>query len=194
MFSGIIEQRIEILDRKETGGLLSFVFRSPQGAIPKDGESVLLNGICSTVTNARNKRFTIDYMPETRQKTTVDDWKVGDAIHFEPSLRVGDQLGGHFMFGHIDAVGTVQDVRRSGDAVDVFIKIPKTFSALLISKGSVAIDGASLTVVTAGKDHFSVSLIPHTLELTHFDALRKGSTVNVEFDMLAKYVQNILAR
>lgn len=189
MFTGIVRECVEIFDRRE-GNILSFDFLLPRKASVFLGESVLINGICSTVSRISPKIFSVDYMPETQRKTTVNDWKKGDILHFEPSLKAGESIGGHFVFGHIDAALSVSSVRSEKNEYTIGLSLPGEWKQFVVLKGSVALDGVSLTVSFVSPEEFFVSLIPHTLEHTHLGDLRKGDRVNVEFDILAKYAQN----
>lgn len=205
MFTGIVEHQVKILKKIE-GETLQVQFALPPKVTLKIGASVLLNGVCSTVTKVKHPlrsktntspfargggkegdSFFVDYMPETRKVTTVDGWKVGELVHFETSLRVGDTLDGHFVFGHVDTVAKVLSVRNSGDFWDIDFTLDAKWLRYFVPKGSVAIDGTSLTVVNVNKNSFSVSLIPHTLKVTHLGSLAKGDRVNIEVDMMAKY-------
>lgn len=187
MFTGITASQIKILEKKDDGNLM-FVLALPKKTKLKIGASVLLSGICSTVVSCSARSFSVVYMPETRKKTTVDAWQVGDSVHFEESLRVGDSVDGHFVFGHIDTTAVVYNVRKQESAYDLFFSLASKWMAYITSKGSIAIDGVSLTVVSVGKNTFSVSLIPYTLAETHLGTLQKGDRVNIEIDMLARYV------
>ncbi len=193
MFTGIVEKQAKIIERQDSKDL-TLIFALPVGVELKVGASVLLNGICSTITTLSNSRFTVVYMPETRKRTTVDLWRVGDLVHCELSLRVGDPIDGHFVFGHIDTVASVSKVQSVKDGYSISFTVDARWMLFIVPKGSVTIDGVGLTVVNVGARSFSVSLIPYTLQETHLGELRKGDKVNIEVDMLAKYAQKSLGK
>lgn len=157
------------------------------------GESVAVNGVCLTVVVVAGAGFAADVMPETLSRTSLGDLGTGDAVNLEPALRVGDTLGGHLVTGHVDAVGTVTALRDDGNARWVTVSVPGRLLSLLAEKGSVAVDGISLTVVDVTDSAFTVSLIPHTLSATTAGAWRAGSRVNIEVDLIARYVRRALA-
>lgn len=193
MFTGIVENQVRVLKRTEDE-TLSITFSLPTKAKVKIGASILLNGICSTITHFSKTDFSVEYMQETRKVTTVDLWKVGDTVHFETSLRLGDTVDGHFVFGHIDTMALVLSVRNAGDFWNLDFSLDPEWLRFFVPKGSVAIDGVSLTVVNVNKRSFSVSLIPHTLKVTHLGLLKKGDKVNIEVDMLSKYAVRVLGK
>ncbi len=158
------------------------------------GESVAVNGTCLTVVAHDADTFDFEAGPETLAKTTLGKLVAGDRVNLERALRVGDPLGGHFVTGHIDCVGTVRDVTVTGDWLIIGFGFPPDFGGLLIGKGSVAVDGVSLTVVDATPDRFSVMLIPHTRDHTTLGAKKPGDSVNLEFDLIAKHVQKLFQR
>jgi riboflavin synthase len=152
------------------------------------GDSVAVNGICLTVVGTISAgRFDVEATSETRRVTTLPRWRVGERLHLEPSLRAGDAVGGHFVFGHVDGVGRVSATTARGGAATVVVEIEPRLAAHLLPKGSIAVDGVSLTLDEGPFDAgFTVTLIPQTLAATRFGTLRAGSQVNVELDMLAK--------
>jgi riboflavin synthase len=151
------------------------------------GDSVSVNGVCLTVTTRRGPRFTVDLSPETTRRTTAGRWRAGDRVHLEPSLRASDALGGHFVLGHVDDVGRVARVTPLDAARQVTVMAPAAVLRLLLPKGSVAVDGVSLTLDEGPFDRsFTVTLIPQTLRETRLAALRPGASVNLEADVLAK--------
>ena len=190
MFTGIIE---------EAGTLNSFT----SGKIKincvkiledmKIGDSISTNGICLTVTSFDDKSFSADVMPETIRRTSLENLKSGDIINLERALRVSDRLGGHIVSGHIDGVGTIKSMKPEDNAIIVTVKADKSLLRYIADKGSVALDGMSLTVVKAGDNDFSVSLIPHTREVTNFKYKQIGSLVNIETDVLAKYLERLIS-
>ena len=186
MFSGIITERGRISAMEE--GRLTVAC----GLRPAVGASVAVNGCCLTAANSDAQGFSADVMPETLRCTNLGSLAVGAHVNVEASLRLGDELGGHLVSGHVDSVGTVAALRDEGNAVMVRIDAPPPLTELLAAKGSVAVDGISLTVVDVADGWFTVSLIPHTREITTAGNWVKGSQVNLEADMLARYVHRAL--
>lgn len=190
MFSGIVTARgeVSLIDEGRIGvrsGALS-------GAALALGDSVAVNGVCLTVATVDAGGFIADVMPETLRRTTLGGLSLKDHVNLEPAMRLGDAIGGHLVTGHVDAVGTVVADRDDGNARWVTIEVPERLAPLLAEKGSVAVDGISLTVVDAGDASFTVSLIPHTLKVTTAGGWRAGSRVNVEVDLMARYVMRAL--
>jgi len=191
MFSGIVQQIGELKEVKKKQGGTSFLLETHLQKKWREGESVLVSGICTTIKEIENKLLSCFYMPETLRVTTADAWNVGRLVNIEPSLKIGDELGGHLVFGHIDGIARVQSLKMVGDALVVNWVAPKNLTIYLAPKGSVAIDGVSLTVVKIKNEQFSTSLIPYTQEHTTLGRLSKGDKVNIEADMLAKYVARV---
>lgn len=158
------------------------------------GESVAVNGACLTVVAAGGDAFDFEAGPETLAKTTLGRLAAGDRVNLERALRAGDALGGHFVTGHVDCVGTILEGSMTGDWLTVWFGFPPEWEELLVAKGSVAVDGVSLTVVDVRADRFSVMLIPHTRAHTTLGLKRPGAPVNLEFDLLAKHVQKLFKR
>ena len=158
------------------------------------GESIAVNGACLTVVARDGELFDFEIGPETLAKTTLGRLAVGDRINLERSLRVGDMLGGHFVTGHIDCAGTVLEETVTGDWLTIWFGYPKEFEDLMVAKGSVAVDGISLTLVEVQPERFSVMLIPHTRDHTTLGVKKPGAAVNLEFDLLAKHVQKLFNR
>lgn len=192
MFTGIIQKVSKVdkvsLDRDS-------LFISMQ--IPKSwkiwrGESIAINGVCSTVKDLNKKSFIVEYMPETIKKTTVGNFKKGSIVNLEKSMTLNDLLDGHIVQGHVDTRGKVTNIKKVKESEIFKIKIPKEFMKFVAEKGSVAVDGISLTVVDVGKDWFSVSLVSYTLENTNLGKIKAGGEVNVETDVLAKYLNRLL--
>lgn len=190
MFTGIIQKKANIKKLQTKNNILYTIFELPKSFKLKKGASISINGICSTVISFNTKEFAVGYMKETLDKTTVKNWKSGMTINLESSLKLGDTLDGHFVYGHIDTVGTIKSINKVGDSHVFEIIIPKEFSKYVVYKGSIAIDGVSLTVSSKLKNTFTVSLIPHTLSVTNLSGRRVGDSVNVEFDALSKYIFN----
>jgi riboflavin synthase len=158
------------------------------------GESVAVNGCCLTVVAAEGERFEVQAGPETLARTNLGERQPGDAVNFERSLRVGDRLGGHFVQGHIDATATLRERRREGEWEFLTFTLDPAWMPLLVSKGSIAVDGVSLTLVDVWPDGFSIMLIPHTLAVTTLGVIKPGDRVNIETDILAKHVAKLLGK
>lgn len=189
MFTGIVETVGRVAEAVRVGQSLRLVVAAPHlFADIAIGESVSVNGVCLTVTEAGPRGVRFDVVPETVQRTTLKDLRAGDPVNLERALRPTDRLGGHFVQGHVDAVGVVRAIDRDADACVLTVDAPPEVTHYLVDKGSVAIDGVSLTVVRVDARSFSVALIPHTLGVTTLGRLGPGSRVNVEADILGKYV------
>ena len=189
MFTGIIEELGTF------GGLSKGKIEIKCQKVLEDvkiGDSIAVNGICMTVTNFDGNSFRADVMPETLRRTSLDNLKSGDIVNLERALRLGDRLGGHIVSGHIDGVGKIKSMKTEGNAIIVTVETQKDLLRQIAVKGSVALDGMSLTVVDVGNTEFSVSLIPHTREVTNFKAKKIYSPVNIETDVLAKYVERLM--
>jgi riboflavin synthase len=164
---------------------------TPLAAELSPGDSIAVNGVCLTATERANGSFAADVMPETLRLTSLDPLGEGDEVNLELPLRAGDRLGGHLMQGHVDGTGTVQSVRADGASRVVRIEAPAGLLRYVVHKGSIAVDGVSLTVSGVDAEAFEVSLIPETLERTTLGAAAPGRTVNLEVDVLAKYVEKL---
>ena len=158
------------------------------------GESVAVNGCCLTVVASGGEGFEFDCGPETLARTNLGHLALGSAVNLERALRVGDSIGGHFVSGHIDCRATLVEQTQQGEWRYLRFALGATYDELLVTKGSVAIDGVSLTLVDVAPGEFRVMLIPHTLGVTTLGALEIGGSVNIEFDMLAKHVQKLVAK
>src|SRR5437763_14018654 len=156
------------------------------------GDSVAINGACLTVVDIQGDTLSFEAGPETLAKTNLGELKPGDRVNLERALRLGDRLGGHLVQGHVDGVGRIAERRREGEWEVVWFSCPPTLAEQMVSKGSVAVDGISLTLVDVTSDHFSVALIPHTLAVTTLGFKQPGASVNLETDLLAKYVWKCL--
>ncbi len=192
MFTGIIKNISKVNDASYKGGSFFVLIKKPPKWKIKKGESISINGVCSTVRNANKNNFEVEYMPETLKRTTAGDFRNGTKVNLERSLSMGDFLGGHFVQGHIDGVGKVLKVYKAGKSQILRICVPKKLMKFIAEKGSIAVDGVSLTVVETGKNWFSVSLVSYTLENTNLGGLKAGDKVNIETDMLAKHLERLL--
>lgn len=158
------------------------------------GASIACNGVCLTLTQKQGQQFKVMASAETLAKTTVATWQKGTPVNLEPSLRMGDELGGHFVYGHVDATVKCLERKADGDSVRFVFAIPAGFAAFIVPKGSVALNGVSLTVNEVEANSFGVNIIPHTLTHTGFGALKVGEVVNFEVDMLARYARGAIER
>ncbi len=156
------------------------------------GESVAVSGVCLTVRTVESGGFAADLSKETLERTALGALRPGDPVNLERSLRVGDQLGGHFVFGHVDAVGEIERLEPLGEGWTLRVGVPEGFAPYVVDKGSVALDGISLTMCDCTARSFSVALIPHTISATNLGRRRAGDRVNLEADMLARYVRRAL--
>lgn len=152
------------------------------------GASIACSGVCLTAIEFGDNWFAVEASEETTSKTTVGDWQAGDALNLERSLRIGDELGGHLVFGHVDGVAEIAERRRDGDSIRFSILAPDDLAPYIASKGSVALSGVSLTVNEVDGNRFGVNIIPHTADATTLGKLSAGDRVNLEIDMLARYV------
>jgi riboflavin synthase len=158
----------------------------------KIGDSISTNGICLTVTDFAENYFAADVMPETLRRTSLEELNIGGAVNLERAMKVGERFGGHIVSGHIDGTGKISNIRTDGNAIFINISAESFLLKQIAAKGSVALDGISLTVVDAGENDFSVSMIPHTRAVTNFKFKHVGSIVNIETDILAKYVDRLI--
>ncbi|MEC7396080.1 MAG: riboflavin synthase [Pseudomonadota bacterium] len=152
------------------------------------GASIACSGVCLTAIEFGDNWFAVEASEETTSKTTVGDWQAGDALNLERSLRIGDELGGHLVFGHVDGVAKIAERRTDGDSIRFSILAPDDLAPYIASKGSVALSGVSLTVNEVDGNRFGVNIIPHTADATTLGKLSAGDRVNLEIDMLARYV------
>jgi riboflavin synthase len=192
MFTGLVQDlgTVTAVDATADGVRLSV--RSRVAGELALGDSVAVNGVCLTATHVDGEEFTTDVMHETLRRSSLAEVAGGAQVNLELPLRAGDRLGGHVVQGHVDGVGTVWDVREDGFARVVTIGAPPELLRYVVEKGSIAVDGISLTVAALGEDWFSVSLIPETIERTSLGAAGVGRPVNLEVDVLAKYVERLI--
>jgi riboflavin synthase len=193
MFTGIIEAtaRVERVEPKGGGSRLVLATTRPLAKLAL-GESIAVAGACLTVTTVRGRRFTVEVSPETLRRTTLGALRPGDRVNLERSLRVGDRFGGHVVQGHVDGVGTLEAITPDGEWSLYRFRAPAALAPYLVEKGSIAIDGVSLTVFACRGSRFTVALIPHTLAVTTLGARRPGDRVNVEADVLLKHIATML--
>lgn len=194
MFSGIVEDlgSVESLKRSEKGAVVTFRAHLPTVKIHL-GDSIAVNGACLTVVAKRRGAVTMEVSAETLRRTTLGTLKAGDPVNLERSLTLGKLLGGHLVAGHVDGVGRVVAIEPEGDSRLCSFEVAASEARYLIEKGSVAVDGISLTVFAIRGRRFSVAIIPHTLRMTTLGHKRIGSLVNIESDLLGKYVERLLS-
>lgn len=193
MFTGIIQGQGKILEKRQTATGMIFVveadFDLPN---PCEGESIACNGVCLTAREIEGRRFTVDVSPESLSRTGLGYVSVGTRMNLERALQLSDRLGGHLVSGHVDAVSSVLARKPDGDFVRFTFAVPEGLSRYIIEKGSITIDGISLTVNHCDDEVFSVAIIPHTLAITSLGGLQPGSEVNIEVDLIGKYVEKML--
>ncbi|HWP96221.1 MAG TPA: riboflavin synthase [Syntrophomonadaceae bacterium] len=193
MFTGIIEELGRVL-RLKTGGPSGQISVQAQKILEdvKLGDSIAVNGVCLTVVEFDKSSFTADVMPETIAKTTLRLLKHGDPVNLERALRLSDRLGGHLVQGHVDAVGSIALKEKLDIAIIYRIKAPTSLLTFIVPKGSIAVDGISLTVVDVFPDSFTVSLIPHSAQQTVLGSKNTGDMVNLESDIIGRYVERLM--
>ena len=193
MFTGIVQCLAKVVTVQTQGPGAQILLNAPEIAAEATiGDSVAVNGCCLTVVTLGDDRLGFDAGEETLSRTNLGELQLGDLVNVESSVKVGDPLGGHFVTGHIDGVGTIDERLDDGEWSTVWISAPRELLNQMASKGSVAVDGVSLTLVEVTDERFSVALIPHTLEVTTLGQRKLGDCVNLETDVLAKYVQRQL--
>jgi len=205
MFTGLIEEMGTVESIKRRAGSMELTISGKKVIEDlKEGDSISVNGVCLTVTSyeLRVTSFKVDVSPETLRKTNLGELKIREKVNLERALKMGERLGGHFVTGHIDGVGIIKKKIKEGDTFLFEIEAPGEIMNYIIPKGSIALDGISLTVVDfspprfaergRGKDRFSVSVIPHTLEVTTLGFKKAGGKVNLEADMIGKYVVKLI--
>jgi riboflavin synthase len=193
MFSGIVAEVGFVKAFIRNGGAASLTIEaSPACSDVAIGESIAVNGVCLTVVRRQATTFTVDVSPETLRAANLSGLQDGDGVNLERSLRLSDRLGGHLVSGHVDGVGTILERRCEANAVHYYIRAPKPLMRYIVAKGSIAVDGISLTVVTCQPEAFQVTIIPHTAAVTTIGGKAIGATVNLECDMIAKYVERAL--
>ena len=191
MFTGIVEEVGTVT------GLEGQRLTIAAGTVLEDvklGDSIAVNGACLTVVDFAPSRFSVELAPETLKRTSFGSWAPGRQVNLERPLAVSDRLGGHIVQGHVDATGRITSLKPEGDCVIFRVASPKRLMPYIVEKGFVAVDGISLTVVKVGASSFSLSVIPYTLTKTNLQNQAKGGRVNLEVDIVAKYVESLLAR
>ena len=192
MFSGIIQGQAILSTKKEIDSIVKMEFETT-AFTPSDldlGASIAINGVCLTATSLNKDSFSVDVSTETLKCTNIGELEVEDVVNIEQSLKIGDSIDGHFVFGHVDEVSTVQNIEVLDQTKILHFSLSQEGMRFVVKKGSIAIDGVSLTVNEVSNSGFQVMIIPHTLEKTSFNDFKKGTRANIEYDMLARYVQN----
>ena len=192
MFTGIIEG-VGVVEKinQNTKNRSAFHMTIDLGVHAKAlkvGQSVALNGVCLSATKILKNKCDFEMIDETIKKTDLGNLKKGSIVNIERSLKVGDRMEGHFVLGHVDGVGTIKKIEKKPKEVKVWFEVPKKLAKFVVQKGSIAIDGISLTVVDVTKNMSSVCLIPHTVKVTNFHSKKVGDKVNIETDILGKYI------
>jgi riboflavin synthase len=193
MFTGIIHGLGTLKDVRQAGQGMVFTIH-PVFPIkdPQEGESIAVNGVCLTAVTISHDVFSAEVSPETLSRTTLSGLRVGSRVNLERALRLSDRLGGHLVSGHVDGIGEVTEKENLSQFTLFTIAIPESLDRYIIEKGSVAIDGISLTVNSCGKGRFSVAIIPHTAKLTTMGFRKRGDKINIEVDLIGKYIEKLL--
>ena len=195
MFTGIVRELGVVVDADDVGGGLDLLVHAPETAARTGvGDSVSVNGVCLTATAIEAGAMSFHAVPETIGRSTLGSLAPDSRVNVEPALRAGEELGGHYVQGHVDAVGAIQSVEAEGEGLRVFVEAPSDVLRYCVAKGSVTVDGVSLTVAELAEDAFAVALVPHTLAATTLSDVRPGQPVNLEADVLAKYVERLISR
>lgn len=188
MFTGIIETTGKIYEQSD--GRLKIM--APE-IIPdlKKGSSVAVDGVCLTVTDRSDETFTADFMPETAHKTLIAHYQKGDRVNLELPMKAGERFEGHMVTGHVEGIGKITDIKKKGNAFVLTITLPEDLIKYVVKKGSITVNGISLTVVSVSDGRFTVSIIPHTWEITNLSLLKTGDAVNLETDIFAKHLEKL---
>ena len=195
MFTGIVENKGKVLKVDHRGEMRRLTLDVPFDLTEMQlGDSININGVCLTVVEKRGRAISVDLSPESLQRTTLARVKEADQVNLERALRLSDRLGGHIVTGHIDGIGTIIERRIDGNSLYLKVRIPQAVTPYVVQKGSIAIDGISLTVNEFREDWIRLTLIPYTLEKTTLIEKKVGEEVNVEADVLGKYVEKVLDR
>jgi riboflavin synthase len=194
MFTGIVEDvgTIKEIKTKTKEVLFTIETKNIDVGEIQLGESISVNGTCLTVIAMGKNTFTVEASHETLRRTILSKLKVGSRVNLERALKLGGRLGGHIVNGHVDGVGKVESIERRGKSIEVWFSLPEEFSKYVVEKGSIAVDGVSLTVNAVRGNWFSVNIIPYTQEATIFAELKPGDFVNIECDIIAKYVEKFV--
>jgi riboflavin synthase len=194
VFTGIVRELGVVVEAEEAQGGRALAVRAPATASQmRVGDSIAIDGCCLTATEVADGTIRFQAVPETIARSTLGTLQRNEQVNVEPAIRAGEELGGHYVQGHVDAVGRIRSVEVEGQGLRVAVEAPEAVLRYCVEKGSVTVDGVSLTVAELVDDAFAVALVPHTLEATTLSALRPGQAVNLEADVLAKYVERLVA-
>jgi riboflavin synthase len=191
MFTGIIETLGIIKDLKKDNNNLNITVSSSITHELKIDQSVAHNGVCLTVIAINNGEYTVTAIKETIEKTNLADWKVGDLLNLERAMKLGDRLDGHIVQGHVDQIGICKSIEEANGSWYFTFEYDSNLNNITIEKGSITVNGVSLTVVNSKENEFSVAIIPYTFEYTNFNTFRLGTKINLEFDVVGKYVSRL---
>ncbi|HVA01997.1 MAG TPA: riboflavin synthase [Terriglobia bacterium] len=194
MFSGIVEATGMVVGLETKRQQRVLTIRKPSGWKFREGESVSVEGVCSTVQQTKRGTFQVTYMPETLRKSTLGSLRLHDEVNLERSLTLNTLIGGHLVQGHVDTTGRIRKIKPEGEAKIYTFDAPARFARYIVPKGSIAVDGISLTVVNPRRNTFEVSLLAYTLSHTTLGKKGVGDRVNIEVDMLAKYIERLLGK
>jgi len=192
VFTGIVRERGRVLTAEENGGGVRLRIAAPHTAASASlGDSVSVSGVCLTAVAVDDGELAFDAVPETLARTTLAEITAGAEVNLEPALRAGEPLGGHYVQGHVDGIGQVRSLEPEGDGARLRLDVPPELLRYCVEKGSITVDGVSLTVAALDDAGFAVALVPHTLAATTLGAAKPGDAVNLEVDVLAKYVERL---
>ncbi len=194
VFTGIVQEigTVELAEATAAGGL-RLALRAPETAArTASGDSVAVSGVCLTAVESNDGTIAFDAVPETLDRTTLSRLEPGARINVEPALRAGEPLGGHLVQGHVDCVGRVRSLEPEGDGARLTVELPPAVARLSVEKGSITLDGVSLTIADLGEDWVAIALVPHTLAATTLGRLKPGDELNAEADVVAKHVNRLL--
>ena len=186
MFTGLIREMAEV------SSFANNILTLKANYSPKIGDSIAINGACLTAIKISDNTFSVELSPESQKTLAMENYS--GLVHMEPAMMMGDRFEGHIVQGHVDCIGEISDIRDNGNSTDFFIKIPKEYLKFVIQKGSITVDGISLTVNDVLKDSFRLTIIPHTIENTLFKSYQVNSKVNIETDMFARYIFNMFKK
>uniref|UniRef100_UPI00404894A4 riboflavin synthase n=1 Tax=Aliarcobacter sp. TaxID=2321116 RepID=UPI00404894A4 len=186
MFTGLIREMAKVVSFQNNYLTVKAKYQ------PKIGDSIAINGACLTVVKIASGTFSVELSPESQKILAMENYK--DEVHMEPAMMMGDRFEGHIVQGHVDCLGTIKSIKQNGNSTDFYISLPSEYAKYIIPKGSVAIDGVSLTVNDVMDDSFRLTIIPHTVQNTLFKNYKTGTKVNLETDMFARYIYNMFKK
>ncbi|WP_424688508.1 riboflavin synthase [Halarcobacter ebronensis] len=186
MFTGLIREMAKVVSLQNNFLTLKAKYS------PKIGDSIAVNGACLTVVRFTNDTFTVELSPESQKILAMENYR--GEVHIEPAMMMGDRFEGHIVQGHVDCLGTIKTIKKDGNSTDYIISLPSEYAKYIIPKGSITVDGVSLTVNDVLEDAFRLTIIPHTIENTLFRTYKVGSKVNLETDMFARYIYNMFGK